>query len=125
MRPVSINIRQVPRMKTDVEGQIDIQRESLAQLEREMNDLDGQRRVLQQKLSRCQQDIVQHKRTLGQLKLQRQRAEDLVERLQGEYDQVNVEDGRLDVLKGQLRDANSTRLSYGSPSMPGYCKKHK
>lgn len=112
MRPVSINIRQVPRMKTDVEGQIDIQRESLAQLEREMNDLDGQRRVLQQKLSRCQQDIVQHKRTLGQLKLQRQRAEDLVERLQGEYDQVNVEDGRLDVLKGQLREAQQEVTMY-------------
>ena len=113
MRPVNINARQIPRMKTDVESQVGIQREALAQLEHEMNDLDSRRRVLQQKLNRCQQDIVQHKRTRGQLKVQLQRTQDAVERLQGEYDQVNVEDGRLDALKNELRDAQQEVAMYG------------
>jgi len=110
--PVKINPRQAPRMKTDVESQVGIQREALAQLERELNDLESQRRVLQQKLNRCQQELTQHRRTHGQLKLQLQRAEDLVERLQAEYDQVNVEDGRLDALKVQLAEAQQDVTMY-------------
>ena len=118
MRPVKINIRQSPRMKTDIESQIGIQREALAQLEREKNDLDGHHRVLQQNLKRCEQHIFQHKRTREDLRLKHQRAQDLAERLQTEYDRVNVEDGRLDALKEQLQDAQREVMmceeAYGS-----------
>ena len=112
MRPISISVRQAPRMKTDIESQVEIQREVLSHLEREWNEIDAQRRILQQKLHRCQQDIVQHKRSRGQLKIQNQKAQDLVERLQAEYDQVNVEDGRLDALKAQLVDAQQEVKMY-------------
>lgn len=118
MRPVKINGRQAPRMKTDIESQIDIQREALAQLERERIDLDGQHRVLLQNFNRCKQNIIQQKRTREELKLKHQRAQDLAERLQAEYDRVNVEDGRLDALKQQLeeslRDVTIYEEAYGS-----------
>lgn len=112
MRPVRINVRQAPRMKTDVESQISIQKEVLVQLEREKNDLEGQRSVLQQKLNKCKQDIAQDKRVREQLKVQHQRAQDSAERLQAEYDQVNVEDGRLDALKLQLAEAEQDVKMY-------------
>jgi chromosome segregation ATPase len=108
-------------MKTDIDGQVAIQREALAQLERELKDLEGQRRVLQQNLKRCEQEIVQQKRACSDLKMQLQRAQDVVERLQGEYDQVNVEDGRLDALKDQLREAQHDvtiyEEAYGSQAL--------
>lgn len=112
MRPVKINVHQAPRMKTDIESQIDMQNEALAQLEREKSDLKSQKNILQQRVNRCKQDIVQSRRTHAQLKLEGQRAGDRVERLQAEYDKLNIEDGRLDALNQHLRDAQQEVTMY-------------
>ena len=107
-----------PRMKTDIESQISYQRETLIQLEREKVNIENELRQAQAATKRCEQAIVQHKRDHQKLKVDLQRAEEKVERLQSEQDRENVEDGRLDGLKAYLEEAKRGLLidqeSYGS-----------
>jgi chromosome segregation ATPase len=121
MGGVKFNPRQMSRMSTDVESQVAIQRETLAQLQREMSGLENNRRVLQQKQTRCQQLLSQHKNAQRQLTVELQRAMQTVENLQAEYDQSNIEDGRIDFFKEQLAEAQQeltiAEESYGAAAL--------
>ncbi|KZF18881.1 DNA repair protein Rad18 [Xylona heveae TC161] len=98
-----------PRMKTDIESQINYQKETLTQLKRELNDLEARRRELEEGVRRRDQEIVRHKRRQRDLQLDVQRAEEHLESLQDELDKENVEDGRLEALKTNLQDEQDNK----------------
>ncbi|KAI9834239.1 MAG: hypothetical protein M1819_003077 [Sarea resinae] len=98
-----------PRMKTDIESQINYQRENLSFIKNDQNELEKRLRELQADAAKCQQAIVRHKRQVKDAQLQVQRAEEAVERLQDELDKDSVEDGRLDALEAHLKEAKEEK----------------
>lgn len=73
------------------------------------DSLDREHRALQNTLKGCEQAIVRHQRAARELKIALQRAETIVEELQDALDQDAVEEGRLDVLKSGLEEAESDK----------------
>jgi chromosome segregation ATPase len=112
MGGVRLWLDQKPRMATEVESQISIQREMLGQLDSEKNELERRKRLLQQALQKCRQALEQHKRATRPLQVAIQKAEDRMEVLEAEFDKVHVEDGRLDAYKDQLAEAQRDQEMY-------------
>ncbi|CAF9927782.1 MAG: Structural maintenance of chromosomes protein 6 [Alectoria fallacina] len=101
-----------PRMKTDIEYQINSQRDLLQSLRAELNQLERSSQEKQKYLTRCEQAIVKNKRDAQHLRIEMQQAETIVDELQDALDQDAVEEGRLDVLKDQLREANEEKSTH-------------
>lgn len=112
MSPVRYQPQQKPRMRTDIEIQISLQKETLNQLEQEKTLLENRCTQLRQDVNKCQTAMSQQRRKHEQLKLASQRAEDRIETLQSELDRDNVEDGRLDALQGYLEEAQTEQKMY-------------
>ncbi|KAF6219298.1 hypothetical protein HO133_005123 [Letharia lupina] len=101
-----------PRMKTDIDYQINFQRDLLQSLRAELNQLERSSQEKQKYLTRCEQAIVKNKRDTQHLRLELQQAENIVDELQDALDQDAVEEGRLDVLKDQLTEANEEKSTH-------------
>ena len=99
--------RRKPRMRTDAESQISLQAETLSQLEREKTDLESRVNQLRLAIRKCETAVNTQKRNLLHQKALHQKAEDRVEMLESDLDRDNVEDGRLDALKGYLAEAEN------------------
>jgi len=102
---VKFNTGRKPRMKTEIQGQINFQKDLVSQLEREKSQLETERSQAQAKVQRFLQAITVHNRDKGKLKIAVQRAEDRVEKLQIELEKDSVQDGRLDGLNTELAEA--------------------
>jgi chromosome segregation ATPase len=100
-------LNQKPRMNTDAESQINLQADILTSLEREKNELERRCTQLRLAKDKCQTAINNHKRSLRDLKAALQRAELRVEDLETELDKDNVEDGRLEVFRTSLAEAEN------------------
>ncbi|PGH12549.1 hypothetical protein AJ79_04170 [Helicocarpus griseus UAMH5409] len=98
-----------PRMKTDIESQINLQQEAVNKLKQDLNELETQQRLARTHVEKCKQALVRHKRQGDQLQVEAQRAEDLVEELQDAFDRDSIEDGRLDALKSSLQEAEEEK----------------
>lgn len=121
IQPVKMRSNQPPRMKTDIEDQIKNQKEIVVSSKTAKDALDAQKKVLDREVQKCRSAIEQHNRKYKDLKIKVQKAEDRVETLQAEFDEVNVEDGRLEAYRSALTDAEK-RLeiieeSYGSQGL--------
>ncbi|KAF4222563.1 hypothetical protein CNMCM5878_003601 [Aspergillus fumigatiaffinis] len=104
-----------PRMKSDLESQIRIQRDVVAGLRRELSNQEQQLRSARSRLESCKQAIERHKRRSKELQVLLQRQEDQVEELTDALERETVEDGHLDVLRTTLQDAEAEkRLNEGS-----------
>ncbi|RHZ53073.1 DNA repair protein SMC6 [Aspergillus thermomutatus] len=104
-----------PRMKSDLESQIRIQRDVVAGLRRELSNQEQQLRSAQSRLESCKQAIERHKRRSKELQVLLQRQEDQVEELTDALERETVEDGHLDVLRATLQEAEAEkRLNEGS-----------
>ena len=95
----------LPRMKTDVEFQINQKSDFLADLKSELNHLETQRRAKMTALKEANQAIVRHERRHQQLTLESQRAQQTVESLEDALERDAVEEGRLDELQKILKEA--------------------
>ncbi|TVY84758.1 Structural maintenance of chromosomes protein [Lachnellula suecica] len=102
---VRFNMQRKPRMKSDIEGQLNYQRDFLKGLEQEKNQLETERAQAQTKLQKCTQAVTTNRRDRGKLQIAVQRAEDRVEKLQVELEKDDIEDGHLDALRGYLTAA--------------------
>ncbi|MCJ1356930.1 MAG: Structural maintenance of chromosomes protein 6 [Icmadophila ericetorum] len=98
-----------PRMKTDVEIQISLQRETLERVKRELNELEKERRRCQNALEACKQAVAKHHKQTKDIRLSLQRAESLVEALQDRLEEDAVEEGRLAALKSMLAENESEK----------------
>lgn len=94
-----------PRMKTAIESRISYERDTLRQLESELHGLDREQKQLRGNKQRCDAAIIQYKRDQGRLKLASQKADQKVDDLTNELDSLQIEDGRLEVLKTELAEA--------------------
>ncbi|KAI9717417.1 MAG: hypothetical protein M1812_004769 [Candelaria pacifica] len=110
-------IQSVPRMRTDIEAQISLQRETLNNLKSELSELEDRQRTLKENIRRCEQAINTHKRQQSELLVALQRADHLVDRLHDELEQESPQAGRLDALRASLKEAEVEKAtregSYG------------
>ncbi|KAB8293183.1 hypothetical protein EYC80_007527 [Monilinia laxa] len=100
------------RMKTDTEGRINLQQETLKQLQEEESILAKDFRILQQRAENAERAIQQYKTTQGRMRIRVQKAEERVESFETELSNLDIEDGFLDSLKRQLEEANSDVAHY-------------
>ncbi|KAH1786680.1 hypothetical protein KXW64_003998 [Aspergillus fumigatus] len=104
-----------PRMRSDLESQIRIQRDVVAGLRRELSNQEQQLRSARSRLESCKQAIERHKRRSKELQVLLQRQEDQVEELTDALERETVEDGHLDVLRTTLQEAETEKhLNEGS-----------
>ncbi|KAK2757853.1 Structural maintenance of chromosomes protein 6 [Arachnomyces sp. PD_36] len=104
-----------PRMKTDLESRIRMQKDAVDQLKRGLNDLEEQYRAARSHLEKCKQAIVRHQREDHELRVATQRAEDRLEEIKEAIEKDSVEDGRLDVLHSTVKEIEEEkRVNEGS-----------
>ncbi|OJJ34299.1 hypothetical protein ASPWEDRAFT_173721 [Aspergillus wentii DTO 134E9] len=104
-----------PRMKSDLASRIRIQRDVVDDLRRELNDQEQQLRALWSRSESCKQARVRHGKRSIDLQITIQRKEDHVEELSDALDKEHVEDGHLDALRANLREAEEDKqLNEGS-----------
>ncbi|KAI4202567.1 MAG: hypothetical protein LQ350_002510 [Teloschistes chrysophthalmus] len=101
-----------PRMKTDVEFQVNACRAEIQRLRSELNDLERIVRERQTSLKNAEQAITRHRREAGNLRVEVQRLTDEMDGLQEAIDRDSVEEGGLEALKKGLEDAKIQRASY-------------
>ncbi|RKF58687.1 Structural maintenance of chromosomes protein 6 [Golovinomyces cichoracearum] len=102
-----------PRMQTDTLNKISFYKETLSQLETESKNFDRELKEVEKEVQLCFKEITNQRRETEKLKIATQRAESLLEKLRAQAEDLNPEDGRLDVLKKLLEDENDKVRLYG------------
>lgn len=96
-------VKGAPRLKTDAESQIQNQQALVRGLETEKNELDNKRRQAQQQIKNATSAVHHHMKTIQNLKIDSQRADEKAEALQIELERDIVEDGRLEMYRENLK----------------------
>ena len=94
-----------PRMKTDIQGQIRIQKDSRDSAFQAFQAAEQEVRRLQMALKTAEQELKRFERTQRDLKTEVQQAEDAVDEQQGVIESHRPQDGRLQELERQLQEA--------------------
>ncbi|KAK2747897.1 Structural maintenance of chromosomes protein 6 [Myotisia sp. PD_48] len=106
--PISMN-HKAPRMKTDSEIQIRLEREAIEGLKRDLTQLqEGQRNAMDQ-LNQCRQALTRHTAQEKRMQIEYQRAEDAAQELKDAIDQDSSNEGHLEALKSSLVEAEKER----------------
>ena len=120
-----------PRMKTDIESQIrsvfpflrlrftesrlSYQHDLLQRLKQDLEESVQRQQHLQNNFGKCNEAISQFKKRQQILRLELQSAQKVVEDLQDALDKDSIEEGRLDALKDNLKEAgDEKRMLEGS-----------
>ncbi|KAL8785930.1 MAG: hypothetical protein Q9213_003079 [Squamulea squamosa] len=101
-----------PRMKTDVEFQVNACRAELQRLRTDLNNHERDMRERQTDLKNCEQAITRHRRESRELRIEMQRLDADVEGLQDALDRDSLEEGRLDALKEGLKEAEEELVTH-------------
>ena len=102
---VRLVLGKAPKMKTDIESQISLQKGYLDQAEAEKKQLTDRIRVLKQNTKQCEDAIRHYNSEHNKLKIRVQRAQERLDKLQEEFDSVNITDGALDAYEAALQVA--------------------
>ena len=102
-----------PRMKSDTDTQIRMQKEVLEQLQAEYRDLENTKRSAQQAALRCSQAVTKHKKQAADLERQRRTARVEVDRAQDAFDHFEGDDTRLQGIREALQEAQEKHEHYG------------
>ncbi|KAL5323388.1 hypothetical protein ACEPPN_007923 [Leptodophora sp. 'Broadleaf-Isolate-01'] len=94
-----------PRMQTDTESQINLQKETVQSLDVELKARTQAYERAKSEVNKCRDAIQQNKRAQHQLKVASQRAATKVEDLQIQIEKLQGDDGKLDGLKQDLEPA--------------------
>ncbi|KAL2816854.1 P-loop containing nucleoside triphosphate hydrolase protein [Aspergillus cavernicola] len=98
-----------PRMKSDRDSQIRVQRDAVANLRRELSSRQEELRSAQTHLTRCRQARERHERRINELLIERQRKEDRVDELEDALQKESSEGGGLEILQAALRETEEER----------------
>ncbi|KAL4882319.1 P-loop containing nucleoside triphosphate hydrolase protein [Aspergillus karnatakaensis] len=98
-----------PRMKSDRDSQIRVQRETVANLRRVLSSREEELRAAQTHLTRCKQALERHERRARDLHIEFQTKEDRAEGLEEALQKESNEDGDLEVLQAALRDVEAEK----------------
>ena len=101
--------RGLPRMKTDLQSQIDFENEVLSRVRSELSEHDARYRELKHAFESCQQTINQHKDAVEESKLTWQQAEDNADSFKDDLEKNASEEGRLEQLKKGLETAEERK----------------
>ena len=102
---IKLMLGKAPKMKTDIESQISLQRGYLDQAEAEKKQLTDRIHVLKQNTKKCEDALKIYNSEYNKLKIKVQRAQEWLDKLQEEFDSVNITDGALDAYEAALQDA--------------------
>lgn len=111
--PVVPNLSQKPRMKTDVDSQIAVQNEILAQSEEELNALRAQLDALKQEEQHCANEIKIQTRRMDALRKAARSAGVTIRQVEEELDVFDGADGRLNLYKQDLDLAREQKEQAG------------
>ncbi|EFR02817.1 hypothetical protein MGYG_09099 [Nannizzia gypsea CBS 118893] len=94
-----------PRMKTDIDIQIRLQREVIDTLKQDLGRLEQEYRTAVQHLQRQKQMLAIHKNQEHELFVESQKAEDKADELKDSIDDDRNQDGRLEALTSAMKEA--------------------
>ncbi|RDW87203.1 DNA repair protein SMC6 [Aspergillus mulundensis] len=98
-----------PRMKSDRDSQIRVQREAVANLRRVLNSRQEELRSAQSHLTRCKQTHERNERRKKDLSVDIQRRDDHVEEIEEALQKEGNQDGDLEILQASLREAQEEK----------------
>jgi chromosome segregation ATPase len=111
--PIQPNPNLRPRMKTDSDSQVVLLKNTLRQIVAEYQDVDAEKRRLQQESQRCQTAVTQLKKDRDSLESQWRKTRVLADKIEVELDKFEGSDGRLQGLKGQLEELQGELHHHG------------
>ncbi|KAI1130190.1 hypothetical protein F5Y10DRAFT_133383 [Nemania abortiva] len=112
--PITPNIAQKSRMKTDQDSQVHYFKDLISQLQVEYRELEGSRRAAEQAVQRARQGVAQHRQRTQDLARELTNAQVAINTIQRELDEFEGIDDRLQGLKNDLRDAQEKKDHYGN-----------
>ncbi|OLN94360.1 Structural maintenance of chromosomes protein 6 [Colletotrichum chlorophyti] len=98
-----------PRMQSDQEMQINLQRDALTHLRGELQGIEARQRELEQAVVRCKSRLQAHQRESESLERQLLKVQSRIETISAELDQYEGADGRLISLREELEKVNAER----------------
>ncbi|KAL4948007.1 hypothetical protein BDW69DRAFT_177269 [Aspergillus filifer] len=104
--PVSLHSGN-PRMKSDRDSQLRVQRDTVANLRRVLSSREEALRSARSHHTRCKQARERHERMRNELRVEIQRKDDLVEELEEALQRESEGDGDLEILQATLREIES------------------
>ena len=111
--PVIPNLAQKPRMKTDMDSQITVQNEILAQSRQELDALRAEHERAKQEERRCDGDIRTHERRLDVLKGSTRATNVTIRQIEEELDVFVGADDRLNIYQQELAVAKEKKEQFG------------
>ncbi|KAJ2976286.1 hypothetical protein NUW58_g8124 [Xylaria curta] len=112
--PITPNLAQKSRMKTDQDSQIHYYKDLVTQLQAQYRELEGSRRTAEQTVQRAKQAVAQHRRRSQELSTELTNARVIIHRIEEDLDQFEGIDDRLQGLKNDLREAQEKKDHYGN-----------
>lgn len=101
-------------MQSDTDSQLAFHKDTLRQLEEECSTLESEKRRAQQDSQRLQNELAKLKTEQNALDTSLRKARLKEDRIQGDLDQFDGADGRLQGLRAQLAEVETTRDHHGS-----------
>ncbi|EAQ92197.1 hypothetical protein CHGG_00432 [Chaetomium globosum CBS 148.51] len=118
--PIQPNPNLRPRMKTDSDSQISLLKNTLQQIVAEYQELNAEKRRLQQEFQRCQNAVVQLKKSRDALERESKNARLKADNIQTELDHFDGLDGYLQGLRDHREELqgelNHHGIQYGTLS---------
>ena len=112
--PITTNIGNKPRIKTDQDDQVRYYKDLVTQLQAEYRELEGSKRTAEQAVQRARQAVTQHRRRSNELNKDLTNAQVEIRRIEGELDNFEGIDDRLQGLKNDLQEAQEKKDHYGN-----------
>ncbi|KAJ8120467.1 hypothetical protein ONZ43_g2832 [Nemania bipapillata] len=112
--PITPNLAQKSRMKTDQDSQAHYYKDMITQLQNEYQGLESSRRTAEQALQRARQAVAQHRQRSQELSRELTSAHVSINNIVVELDKFEGNDDRLQGLKNDLKDSQEKKDHYGN-----------
>lgn len=112
--PVTPNQGQRPRMKTDAESRVRLQKEALDQLGTDLREINAEERQATAASQRCEREARNHLDSIKRLESDLRHTQAEIQRIEVELDAFEGVDDRLNVLRQQLAAKKSEQENVGN-----------
>ncbi|CAK7266193.1 Structural maintenance of chromosomes protein 6 [Sporothrix epigloea] len=112
--PVVPNLAQKPRMKTDTDSQINVQKEILQQCRQEFDVLRTEHERLRQEERRCENELRNHERRLEVLRKSTRTTNVSIRQIEEKLDRFDGADDRLKIYQQELEVAKEKKEQFGN-----------
>ncbi|CAK7568212.1 MAG: Structural maintenance of chromosomes protein 6 [Sporothrix epigloea] len=111
--PVVPNLAQKPRMKTDMDSQINVQNDILGQCRQEFDALRAEHESARQEERRCENDLRTHERRLDVLRKSTRTTNVTIRQIEEKLDVFDGADDRLKIYQQELEVAKEKKEQFG------------